>query len=977
MKKIMSNIKILSILSFVSLFIFTSCGDLALPSKVQVIASPSYTVPAGSVGSETFVSKLDELMSEEKLSSLFGGNENIGVYKYMTSADDENMRYLLKFGMSIPLSSAAGDGDMNIDDLLNIDLPSIGYEDDGTTLSPLFEIPEISPEMNIDPIELTWEEIGSSAINPIGMDFSGVTVNVDGVYTLAPEISLCSDPSAGLFDSITFSSTENSVVTVSFGQLSGTTATVSDFCFKKTTGAAIGTVTKPNANLLSSTESDRQCSVDLKDCTLPEEFIISMKITLEGASGSLSASQDFSSIKVAKVNGFTKSDLSINFPSMDSISLGDSLPFKQATFAGTAGGTTGGKLDVALSGLPSGVTLSTFKFSMEQAIDNSDGTYDGFAINDSNSNNVLTDTDGDGTYTLGFDGQNFNSKPISCGGSLSVSASNATIEFPLTITPTPRMTISKFSSVKILESTINSAMGGTGLNQSIEQELAGIQNTVKAMWFDTSSSQKGFGIKVVMENALPMDVSFNVDSKILNLTDAPYSFPKGATTTEYIITQAYDSQSNALDLSSLSIYSDVDGDGTPNPVFDIDMQINLGASAGVITLNDVVPGSSYGMGVKIEPVLDIKEVKVDLSTLSDGTNLSYSGSFPQPAEDGSAAEPIDISMIGNILGDDLEITGTEVYAYIDDKGLLGENTIDAKFDAIYTETDSEGAETIKELSLIDGADENTHVKSIGFSKVPSISVNDKGYVVKTFDSADTSFSSTVFPTLLNAGPSDLKIDYEIGLGAGGNEMWLDVSELMNRASNQDESTELSVDFGIFIALPIELTVKQNESGYAALDIMGIISSFSSTEEGSEGESSGSETQEEKDLLGRESASTDSVLNTVLDYIEKVALKIGYTNNTGMALKVVISDTNDAAQKFEKELTLGKGTGTIDISLNSTDAEYMMSTYPFYPDKFEIQIPGSKTSDTVYNIKRELGFNVSLSASVDAKVDYTLSFNGTN
>ena len=56
---------------------------------------------------------------------------------------------------------------------------------------------------------------------------------------------------------------------------------------------------------------------------------------------------------------------------------------------------------------------------------------------------------------------------------------------------------------------------------------------------------------------------------------------------------------------------------------------------------------------------------------------------------------------------------------------------------------------------------------------------------------------------------------------------------------------------------------------------------------------------------------------------------------------------------------------------------MMSTYPFYPDKFEIQIPGSKTSDTVYNIKRELGFNVSISASVDAKVDYTLSFNGTN
>nr|MCR5698461.1 hypothetical protein [Treponemataceae bacterium] len=382
--------------------------------------------------------------------------------------------------------------------------------------------------------------------------------------------------------------------------------------------------------------------------------------------------------------------------------------------------------------------------------------------------------------------------------------------------------------------------------------------------------------------------------------------------------------------------------------------------------------SSYGMGIKIEPVLDIKEVKVDLSSIAEDGSLSYSGTFPEAGEDGSEAEPIDLSMIGSILGDNLQLTGAKVYAYINDNGLLGDNTITAKFDASYTTTDSEGVESTTTVALIDGADESTHVKTIdGFTAVPSVTQNSDGYVVATFDEDETSFVSSSFPTVLNAGPEDMMISYEVGLGEGDDEMWLDVSELINSDDDDsDEETEIAVEFGIFIALPVQLTVKQNSNGYAGLDIMGIINSFGSSEE-----EDSEEEEAETDLLGRTSADDGGLLNTVLDYIEKVALKVDYTNGSGMALSVNISDTNSSGATFSKVISIATGTGTQEISIDSTDAEYMMNTYPFYPDNFEIRIPGSTTQDMVYNIKREMDFEVSLTASVDANIDYTISLSG--
>ncbi|MCR5699161.1 MAG: hypothetical protein K6G52_05900, partial [Treponemataceae bacterium] len=84
MKKFVSKIKFLSILTFSALFIFTSCEDLAMPSKVEIIASPSYTVPAGTIDSVT--DRLDELMSGDALTNLLG--DNISIYKYMNSSTD-------------------------------------------------------------------------------------------------------------------------------------------------------------------------------------------------------------------------------------------------------------------------------------------------------------------------------------------------------------------------------------------------------------------------------------------------------------------------------------------------------------------------------------------------------------------------------------------------------------------------------------------------------------------------------------------------------------------------------------------------------------------------------------------------------------------------------------------------------------------------------------------------------------------------
>ena len=97
----------------------------------------------------------------------------------------------------------------------------------------------------------------------------------------------------------------------------------------------------------------------------------------------------------------------------------------------------------------------------------------------------------------------------------------------------------------------------------------------------------------------------------------------------------------------------------------------------------------------------------------------------------------------------------------------------------------------------------------------------------------------------------------------------------------------------------------------------------------------------------------------------------YQNNTGIELTLVIKDSNANGEELNKEVILGKNSGTMNLTFDSEDAQYIENTNPFYPDILEIRFPGDKTKDTLYNIKRDATVSVILQGSVKTNIDYTI------
>lgn len=924
-------------------FIFTSCSDLAVPTAIEIKASPELSVPVMATGTE----KLDlGTRLANQLKNLAGDSEesNFKFYSLKHDATDDAMRFLLAMNMDFPFSSGEGESDIDISSLKNSLSKSItyGYSEETGELNELFSIPEISPD--ITGITLNYSDIASSAISQSQIDqsFIGLSSTDYEVSTsLSFEIILCSNDSEETFESIKFDDTKDSNVTLTFGKLTGNAARVSNVSMANK--SASYPTDKDYIDLTDSNDNNRKCTIDLKGKTLQNKTKIEMTLTGKGVSdGQLSVTPNFSSINVSKISGFTKTG-AIEITET-SVSLGDDLPFKQATIATKAGSTEGGYLSIPLNGIETNAEGSalTLKMSMTQ---DSDDTYSGLDISNQTAENGQ----------ISLSGKNINSKNISLKPFIELTKVDVT--FPVTITPS--IVINKFSTVIIPESTIGNT---SSYNQEINQDIGSIADTISKIYFKNGTDE-GFGLKITVENKLPMDLSIGIYSNIMKqgTSESPVSktFSKGQTTTESFITKEYNSRENALDFT----------EGTK---LDANVTTELGFTGEspnrFLSITDVEPGTSYGLGLKIETVLDVKEAYIKLGE-DFGT---VTGLFPDTE---SGEEPIDLSAIGSYLGSNIYLSGIKTYAYIDDSGLLGDTSIGVKMQAKYTE----GEET-KTINFIDDSDESGK-KNVYCSSIPTLSdkQDDDGFIVTTFDKDNATFTSGHFHEILKDAPSDFSFAYEITLTEDeGDGMWFDLSQLLAESDESDsedegeseESSSLGVSLALYIDFPIQLTIDANENGYAAIDIMSLINSLSSSED-SEEEAT------ETDLLGRTSDSEDSMLSTLTDYIEKVGIKVNYTNSTGIPIGFAIIDGDN--EEFKKTFTLlADGTShSSDLEFDTSDFEYIMNTIPFSPDKMEIRLPGSTTESKVYTLKRDLGLNLVLIANVGTKIDHTISFGGSN
>ena len=156
--------------------------------------------------------------------------------------------------------------------------------------------------------------------------------------------------------------------------------------------------------------------------------------------------------------------------------------------------------------------------------------------------------------------------------------------------------------------------------------------------------------------------------------------------------------------------------------------------------------------------------------------------------------------------------------------------------------------------------------------------------------------------------------------------------------------------------------------------MALMNETSETDEDSDQDpenDSESESTEEKDLFNRAQGEDIEGIDNIFEFIEKVSIDLQYQNNTGIELTLVIKDSNANGEELNKEVILGKNSGTMNLTFDSEDAQYIENTNPFYPDILEIRFPGDKTNDTLYNIKRDATVSVILQGSVKTNIDYTI------
>ena len=282
-----------------------------------------------------------------------------------------------------------------------------------------------------------------------------------------------------------------------------------------------------------------------------------------------------------------------------------------------------------------------------------------------------------------------------------------------------------------------------------------------------------------------------------------------------------------------------------------------------------------------------------------------------------------------------------------------------EMNANYTQ---DGEKKTKDLTV----SENKQLKMVSF---PDLQPNEDFMVIGELPTPSMEISSEALTDVFFSGANDISFDYNFGLSGSSSEgdLYSGIEIKKSALSSLGKSSEIKV--GLFIDLPINLTVKPNEKGYASIDLISMFNNGLSGEEGEE--ILPEEDAKESDMFNRGEGDDLGAIADVFDFVEQASLNINYTNNTGISLSLVILDENENGEIFSKEITLGKGSGTMDISFTKKDAEYIQNTNPFYPDSLEIRFPGSKTEYTPYEINRNLGLDFTLQASVKTDIDYTL------
>ncbi len=511
---------------------------------------------------------------------------------------------------------------------------------------------------------------------------------------------------------------------------------------------------------------------------------------------------------------------------------------------------------------------------------------------------------------------------VSISGSLKVNCDGATVDLEKgnVIDTKTDLAITKFSQVILdlssLAFSLDSSSGAT-IDPTVTQYLKKINfeqyKHITDTTFETKESD-GFGIKCNVVNSLPEgnSIPLTVTSNIFGLTGSD------------AITGTIDGTGSASTVmeKKFNTWNDIDvKDGT------VDFAVTFGAEGtvdgtaykSIVTLNDIAAGSDYNLKVSdVELLCDWDSVEVNLgdSSKMDGTaDLSSFSltdmleSFPFDEDDLKkikfekintffyAQRPDSSGTLGSLIGDEIKIVGNMSVSYKDSSGL-------AKNDFLLgSSTDS--SEEVKFVDTLPWP---------GDSSVTELTQENATDLISYLDEGKTSFYKDI-STILNDYPSDLVMNYKLGISGGSN---IELYSFQVESAKSEGGTNISLDLVCEIPLKLSLT------GELDLDLKDLMNSGDSSSETS---SSGESTATETDLLGREDASTWADFADYAESIKYFRLTYTITNDVleGFEGKVKLTDS---ASGLNKEALFASGTQTIDLT--GEEIKQIMTTWPFNP-----------------------------------------------
>lgn len=469
------------------------------------------------------------------------------------------------------------------------------------------------------------------------------------------------------------------------------------------------------------------------------------------------------------------------------------------------------------------------------------------------------------------------SEDIKIISDITIKFQDSTIDFENPPSVTAAVSIEEFTA------TINL---GDDYNNSIDVETpipADISTFVKEINWNK------IGFKITGKNTLPAgnNISIsNFSSSFLGLGPDSVSITAGGDPVEKEIVAEH----TTTDFTGSDIKIDVKG--------------NILLPGGVdkkITVRNVVPGNEYEIAVKVEPILDWESVAINASNANFqgdmNTGLNLSEMFKQLND-----------MVGIDIGSKINIATLPIYLY----GSFPELSAGyvPRFEGIIKTfyADDDGTPTSDPEYLLGSTGD---IKAdFSLKPIPEFTRNDKNEVINNFGDPTADLKS-----LMNnkTATGKLNVHYDIGLTSETGEPVITVDKSSLQALQEAGSSKISMGIMMVLSVDFELT------DAIELDL----SSFMQDDDSAD-PLAPPPTEQERDLLGRDSADAYKDMQKYIDLIESVNFVVSDISlpiETGDLKFVVDSNgetiVNAVIKQGEK----------FEVSL---DPSTVIDTYPFEP-----------------------------------------------